>query len=85
MKQVDIIIVGGGAAGFCSYKCYIKNPDLKVIILEQSKDVLNKVKISGGRCNVTHACFDPKLLTSYYPRGQKNYWVLFIFLVHMIP
>ena len=74
MKQVDIIIVGGGAAGFfAAINATLKNPDLKVIILEQSKDVLNKVKISGGgRCNVTHACFDPKLLTSYYPRGQKE-------------
>ncbi len=74
MNPQDIIIVGGGAAGFfAAINAKIKNPDLKVTILEQSKDVLNKVKISGGgRCNVTHECFDPKLLTNYYPRGQRE-------------
>ena len=60
MKQDDIIIIGGGAAGFfAAINAKIKNPSLQVTILEQSKDVLNKVKISGGgRCNVTHQCFD---------------------------
>jgi len=74
MNQQDIIIVGGGAAGFfAAINAKIKNPELKVTILEQSKEVLNKVKISGGgRCNVTHNCFDPKLLINYYPRGQKE-------------
>jgi len=74
MNQQDIIIIGGGAAGFfAAINAKIKNTDLHVTILEQSKEVLNKVKISGGgRCNVTHECFDPKSLTSYYPRGQKE-------------
>ncbi|MCT4622569.1 MAG: NAD(P)/FAD-dependent oxidoreductase [Schleiferiaceae bacterium] len=68
------IIIGGGAAGFfAAIACAEANPEMEVIILEKSKNVLEKVKISGGgRCNVTHACFDPKELTSYYPRGGKE-------------
>ncbi|MFZ1750779.1 MAG: NAD(P)/FAD-dependent oxidoreductase, partial [Saprospiraceae bacterium] len=74
MSYSDIIIIGGGAAGFfAAINAKIKNPNLNITILEQSKDVLNKVRISGGgRCNVTHDCRDPKLLTSYYPRGHKE-------------
>lgn len=74
MVAQDIIIVGGGAAGFfAAINAKIKKPESKVTILEQSKEVLNKVRISGGgRCNVTHHCFDPRLLTTYYPRGQRE-------------
>ncbi|MFZ1706087.1 MAG: aminoacetone oxidase family FAD-binding enzyme, partial [Saprospiraceae bacterium] len=74
MKQQDIVIIGGGAAGFfAAINIKTINPKISVTILEQSKNCLNKVRISGGgRCNVTHHCFDPKLLTSYYPRGQKE-------------
>ena len=70
----DVIIIGGGAAGFfAAINAKINNPDLQILILEQSKQVLNKVRISGGgRCNVTHACFDPRALTAYYPRGSKE-------------
>lgn len=69
-----VIIIGGGAAGFFSAITTAEsNQDLNTIILEKSSTVLQKVKISGGgRCNVTHACFDPKELTSYYPRGNKE-------------
>lgn len=72
MKKV--IIVGGGAAGFfAAINAKEANPNLDIIILEKGKEVLQKVKISGGgRCNVTHACFDPKELTSFYPRGEKE-------------
>ena len=74
MKQSDVIIIGGGAAGFFTAINIAKyRPDLKVVILERGKEVLQKVKVSGGgRCNVTHACFEPKELTQYYPRGQKE-------------
>lgn len=74
MKNYDLIIVGGGAAGFfCAINCVEINVNLKILILEKSKDVLSKVKVSGGgRCNVTHACFDPKEMVSYYPRGNKE-------------
>ncbi|CAA7195076.1 BaiN/RdsA family NAD(P)/FAD-dependent oxidoreductase [Chryseobacterium potabilaquae] len=70
MKQ--IIIIGGGAAGFfCASN--IDESKYNIIILEQNSDVLQKVKISGGgRCNITHACFNPKELVQFYPRGNKE-------------
>ena len=69
-----IVIIGGGAAGFfTAINAQELNPNLDITILEKGKDVLQKVKISGGgRCNVTHACFEPKELTKFYPRGQKE-------------
>ena len=73
-QKYDIIIVGAGAAGFfTAINCVEKNPNLKVAILERGADVLNKVRISGGgRCNVTHACFEPNELVKFYPRGEKE-------------
>ena len=70
----EVIIIGGGAAGFfAAINMAESNPELKVTILEKSGKVLQKVKVSGGgRCNVTHACFDPKDLIEYYPRGKKE-------------
>ncbi|MEM8520507.1 NAD(P)/FAD-dependent oxidoreductase [Flavobacterium sp. PL12] len=73
-QNFDIIIVGGGAAGFFSAINIVeKNPKLKVAILERGNEVLQKVRISGGgRCNVTHACFEPNELVKFYPRGEKE-------------
>ncbi|MBB6682634.1 NAD(P)/FAD-dependent oxidoreductase [Aequorivita sp. 609] len=73
-KNLDIIIIGGGAAGFfTAINAAEKTPHLKIAILERGKEVLTKVKISGGgRCNVTHAEFLPKELTQNYPRGEKE-------------
>ncbi|MDG1171597.1 MAG: NAD(P)/FAD-dependent oxidoreductase [Polaribacter sp.] len=70
----NVIIIGGGAAGyFTAINAKENNPELNIIILEKGKDVLQKVKISGGgRCNVTHACFEPKELVKFYPRGEKE-------------
>ena len=70
----DIIIVGGGAAGFfTAINLAEKNPKLKIAILERGKTVLEKVRISGGgRCNVTHACFIPNDLVKFYPRGERE-------------
>lgn len=67
-----IIIIGGGAAGFfCAAN--LDETKYKITILEQNSDVLQKVKVSGGgRCNVTHACFDPRELVQFYPRGNKE-------------
>ncbi len=72
MKKV--VIIGGGAAGyFTAINAKENNPELDITILEKGKDVLQKVKISGGgRCNVTHACFEPKELVKFYPRGEKE-------------
>jgi predicted Rossmann fold flavoprotein len=74
MHQYDLIIVGGGAAGFfTAINAAEQNPALKILILERGKDVLEKVRISGGgRCNVTHACFIPKELSKFYPRGERE-------------
>ena len=67
-----VVLIGGGAAGFFCAANLDENK-FSVKILEQNKDVLQKVKISGGgRCNVSHACFDPKELVQFYPRGNKE-------------
>ena len=73
-SKYDIIIIGGGAAGFFTAINIVEmNPKLKVAILERGKNVLEKVRISGGgRCNVTHACFVPNDLVKFYPRGEKE-------------
>ena len=74
MKSYDILIAGGGAAGFFTAINIAEiNPKLKIAILERGKEVLSKVRISGGgRCNVTHACFIPDELVKFYPRGEKE-------------
>lgn len=70
---LKIIIIGGGAAGFfTAITAAEANPNADVTILERGKDVLQKVKVSGGgRCNVTHACFLHNELVKNYPRGEK--------------
>lgn len=67
----DVIIAGGGPAGFfAAIRCAEINPKLRVLIIEKASQTLGKVLISGGgRCNVTHACFDPAQLITFYPRG----------------
>jgi len=74
MSKADVIIIGGGAAGiFAAINIGATNPRLKVVVLEKTTKLLSKVKVSGGgRCNVTHACFDPKELVKFYPRGEKE-------------
>ena len=71
-NQQTLLVIGGGAAGFfCAVNAARMNPLLRVIILEKSSKVLSKVKVSGGgRCNVTHACFDVQELSKRYPRGE---------------
>lgn len=70
----DVIVIGGGAAGFfAAIRCAELNPNQRIIILEKASQTLGKVLISGGgRCNVTHACFEPAKLITYYPRGGNE-------------
>lgn len=73
-NSYSVVIIGGGAAGFfAAIKCAEVLPKGSVLLLEQTQKVLSKVKISGGgRCNVTHSCFEPKKLIQNYPRGSKE-------------
>jgi hypothetical protein len=70
----QIAIIGGGAAGFfAAITAAEADPSAKVTIYERSKNYLAKVKVSGGgRCNVTHSCFDPAKLATHYPRGARE-------------
>jgi predicted Rossmann fold flavoprotein len=74
MNHYDVIIIGGGAAGFfAAINIADLNPNLSIAILERGKEVLTKVKVSGGgRCNVTHAEFVAAELVQNYPRGEKE-------------
>lgn len=74
-EQWDLVVIGGGAAGFFAAITYGETlgGSARILILEKTSQILGKVKISGGgRCNVTHACFEPKALAGYYPRGSKS-------------
>ena len=71
---MNIAIIGGGAAGFfAAITCAEANSACRVTIFERGKSVLEKVRVSGGgRCNATHACFDPRELVKNYPRGSRE-------------
>ncbi len=71
MARVEIVVIGGGAAGFfAAITAAERNPAARVTVLERNRNVLGKVRISGGgRCNVTHACYEPAELVQHYPRG----------------
>ncbi len=72
MVSKQLVVIGGGAAGFfCAVNAARMNPALKVTIVEKTGKLLSKVKVSGGgRCNLTHACFEIPELSRRYPRGQ---------------
>jgi predicted Rossmann fold flavoprotein len=71
---MKIVVIGGGAAGFfAAISCKNHFPEAEVLLLEKSQKTLAKVKVSGGgRCNVTHACFNISELSGFYPRGGKH-------------
>ncbi|WP_414543973.1 NAD(P)/FAD-dependent oxidoreductase [Nostoc sp. CCY0012] len=73
MLPLNIVVIGGGAAGFFgAIACAKANPHAQVTLFEASRQPLAKVLISGGgRCNVTHACFEPQRLIQNYPRGSR--------------
>jgi predicted Rossmann fold flavoprotein len=70
----EIVIAGGGAAGFFAAIAAARaNGNCKVSLFERTSQFLSKVRISGGgRCNVTHASFDPRMFTTCYPRGERE-------------
>jgi len=72
--KTHTLIIGGGAAGFfAAIHRAANHPDERITILERGKAVLEKVRISGGgRCNVTHGCWDPRELAKFYPRGGRE-------------
>ena len=73
MKEKTLVVIGGGAAGFfCAVNAAKNNPSLQVTILEKTSKLLSKVKVSGGgRCNVTHNCFEvPQLISKISTRNQ---------------
>ncbi len=72
--MIDLIVIGGGAAGmFAAIQAKIARPEASVVLLEKSAVLLAKVRVSGGgRCNVTHHCFEPRKLVESYPRGAKE-------------
>ena len=71
---LDFAIIGAGAAGFFAALAAKQTfPSARVALFEKTAALLSKVRVSGGgRCNVTHACFDPKALCAFYPRGAKE-------------
>src|SRR5712671_6383626 len=73
MKPRTVAIVGGGAAGiFAAIACAQTAARPKVTVFEKGPQFLAKVRISGGgRCNVTHACFEPRELATAFPRGER--------------
>ncbi|MDB4835176.1 NAD(P)/FAD-dependent oxidoreductase [Cyclobacteriaceae bacterium] len=74
MVKTDVIIIGGGAAGyFAANQLMEQKPSLHVILLEKTNKTLSKVKVSGGgRCNVTNQEENPRFLAQHYPRGEKT-------------
>src|ERR1035437_2401161 len=73
MNSGRIVIVGGGAAGFfAALACAEAGNATEILILEKTSQFLSKVKISGGgRCNVTHACFNGREFATRFPRGER--------------
>ena len=70
MNPFDLVVVGGGAAGFMTAVTAAENGVKRIIILEGSSKLMEKVRISGGgRCNVTNASWIPNELAENYPRG----------------
>lgn len=74
LNRKQIIVIGGGAAGFfAAINISEMHPDSEIIILEKSGKLLSKVKVSGGgRCNVTNLCLDNSELVKNYPRGYRE-------------
>ena len=74
MSSRRVVVAGGGAAGFfAAIACAEAAPGLEVSLFEKGPQFLSKVRVSGGgRCNVTHACFDAREFAAHYPRGERE-------------
>lgn len=73
MSKKKIVIIGGGAAGFFTAANLPVHKNYDIILIESGQELMKKIAISGGgRCNVTHSCFDPKQLVQFYPRGKNE-------------
>lgn len=70
---MKLLVIGGGAAGFfCAVNAARLAPSLEVVLVEKSSKLLSKVRVSGGgRCNLTHACFEISEMSKRYPRGSN--------------
>src|SRR5258706_4157206 len=79
LVHFDLVVVGGGAAGFFGAIAAAEmKPGLSILILEKTTKLLSKVRVSGGgRCNVTHHCFEATSLSKHFPRGSKELKLLF--------
>jgi predicted Rossmann fold flavoprotein len=76
--QPSVVVVGGGAAGFFAAITCAESSTAEVVLLEKGPQFLSKVRISGGgRCNVTHSCFEPRELSTRFPRGERELIGLF--------
>lgn len=73
MENIDVLVIGGGASGyFGAITAAQAKPGCRVLLVERGSQPLAKVRISGGgRCNVTHSCFEPRVLSTRYPRGAR--------------
>jgi predicted Rossmann fold flavoprotein len=73
METHDVLVIGGGAGGFFgAITAAEARPGTRVLIVEKATQPLAKVRVSGGgRCNVTHSCFEPRTLSARYPRGGR--------------
>ena len=71
METFDAVIVGAGAAGlFCAGVA--GQLGVRVLVIDHADKVAEKIRISGGgRCNVTHSCFEPREFATRYPRGER--------------
>jgi predicted Rossmann fold flavoprotein len=71
-SHASVVVAGGGPAGYMAAIAAAEAGVVGVLLLEATPEPLHKVRISGGgRCNVTHACWDPRALVGHYPRGGQ--------------
>lgn len=78
MSKPTVLIIGEVLQDFAACLLAEKHSNLKITILEKDKEVLKRFVFPEGRCNVTHACFEPRDLVKFYPRGEKELYAPFL-------